>query len=63
MLLSNDPPQGNWVIKAIYNDSKEYSNTFSVEEYGNITTYLHKNQILGLYSYHSLVVFITSWMQ
>nr|XP_034308643.1 pregnancy zone protein isoform X4 [Crassostrea gigas] len=33
MLLSNDPPQGNWVIKAIYNDSKEYSNTFSVEEY------------------------------
>lgn len=35
MVLSNDPPLGTWSIKAIYNDSKEYSNTFSVEEYGN----------------------------
>eukprot|EP00105_Crassostrea_gigas_P026706 XP_011447751.1 PREDICTED: pregnancy zone protein [Crassostrea gigas] len=37
MVLSNDPPLGTWSIKAIYNDSKEYSNTFSVEEYGNMT--------------------------
>lgn len=37
MVLSNDPPLGAWSIKAIYNDSKEYSNTFSVEEYGNMT--------------------------
>lgn len=33
MLLSNDPPLGTWSIKAIYNDTKEYINTFSVEEY------------------------------
>lgn len=37
MVLSKDPPLGTWSIKAIYNDSKEYSNTFSVEEYGNMT--------------------------
>lgn len=37
MVLSNDPPLGTWSIKSIYNDSKEYSNTFSVEEYGNMT--------------------------
>lgn len=37
MVLSNDTPLGTWSIKAIYNDSKEYSNTFSVEEYGNMT--------------------------
>lgn len=37
MVLSNDPPLGTWSIKAIYSDSKEYSNTFSVEEYGNMT--------------------------
>lgn len=37
MVLSNDPPLGTWSIKAINNDSKEYSNTFSVEEYGNMT--------------------------
>ncbi|XP_061179924.1 alpha-2-macroglobulin-like [Saccostrea echinata] len=33
MLLSDDPPLGTWMIKAIYNDNKEYTNTFSVEEY------------------------------
>lgn len=37
MLLSNDPPLGTWSIKVIYNDSKAYTNTFSVEEYGIIT--------------------------
>ncbi|XP_062569978.1 alpha-1-inhibitor 3-like, partial [Saccostrea cucullata] len=33
MLLSEDPPLGTWMIKAVYNDNKEYTNTFSVEEY------------------------------
>lgn len=53
MLLSNDPPLGTWSIKAIYNDTKEYINTFSVEEYGKITIYLHNlnYRTLALYSY------------
>ena len=35
LLLSEDPPLGTWIIKAIYRDNKEYSNTFDVKEYGN----------------------------
>lgn len=62
MLLSNDPPLGTWSIKAIYNDTKEYINTFSVEEYGKITIYLHNlnYRTLALYSYRLLVAFNTS---
>lgn len=36
MVLFNDFFLGMWVIIVKYNDSKEYSNIFFVEEYGNI---------------------------
>lgn len=36
MVLFNDFFLGIWFIKVLYNDSKEYSNIFFVEEYGNM---------------------------